>query len=55
MAARFMETMLTPTVLAAQDHYYGRHAAVVGAPGHDPLEEEERVFIEARDSFCMAP
>jgi predicted pyridoxine 5'-phosphate oxidase superfamily flavin-nucleotide-binding protein len=54
MAARFMETMLTPTVLAAQDHYYGRHAAVAGAAGHDPLEEEERVFIEARDSFYMA-
>lgn len=54
MAERFMQTVLTPSVLAAQDYYYGRHAVVDSAPERDPLTEEERVFIEARDSFYMA-
>ena len=54
MAERFMQTVLTPSVLAAQDHYYGRHAVIDSAPERDPFTEEERVFIEARDSFYMA-
>ena len=54
MADRFMQTVLTPSVLAAQDHYFGRHAALDTAPEHDPLTDEERSFIEARDSFYMA-
>lgn len=54
MADRFMKTVLTPSVLAAQDRYYGRHAALDFAPERDPLTEEERTFIEARDSFYMA-
>lgn len=54
MAQRFMQTVLTPSVLAAQDHYFGRHAAPPAAPDRDPLTDEERVFIEARDSFYMA-
>ncbi|MSU60176.1 MAG: pyridoxamine 5'-phosphate oxidase family protein, partial [Pedosphaera sp.] len=54
MADRFMQTVLTPSVLAAQEHYYGRRAATGDAPGRDPLTEEERSFIEARDSFYMA-
>ena len=40
-------------MLAAQDHYFGRHAVVETAPGRDPLTDEERLFIEARDSFYM--
>jgi predicted pyridoxine 5'-phosphate oxidase superfamily flavin-nucleotide-binding protein len=54
MAERFMQTVLTPSVLATQDHYYGRHTVVDSAPDRDPLTEEERSFIEARDSFYMA-
>ena len=54
MAERFMQTVLTPSVLAAQDHYFGRHAVVDSAPERDPLTDEERSFIEARDSFYMA-
>ena len=54
MAERFMRTVLTPSVLAAQDHYFGRHAVLDSAPERDPLTDEERVFIEARDSFYMA-
>lgn len=49
-----MQTVLTPAVLAEQDRYYGRHAVVDSAPGQDPLTDEERSFIEARDSFYMA-
>lgn len=54
MADRFMQTVLTPSVLAAQEHYYGRRAALAAAPGRDPLTDEERAFIEARDSFYLA-
>jgi len=54
MAERFMQTVLTPSVLAAQRHYFGRQAAIGDAPERDPFTDEERVFIEARDSFYMA-
>ncbi len=54
MAERFMQTVLTPSVLAAQEHYYGRRASIETAPQHDPITDEERLFIEARDSFYMA-
>ena len=49
-----MQTVLTPSVLAAQDHYFGRHITVDSAPERDPLTDDERIFIEARDSFYMA-
>ncbi len=49
-----MQTVLTPSVHAAQRHYFGRHAVMDAAPEHDPLTDEERGFIEARDSFYMA-
>ena len=54
MAERFMQTVLTPSVRAAQEHYYGRRASIGSAPERDPLTDEERTFIEARDSFYMA-
>jgi predicted pyridoxine 5'-phosphate oxidase superfamily flavin-nucleotide-binding protein len=54
MAERFMQTVLTPSVLAAQEHYYGNSASIGSAPDRDPLTDEERTFIEARDSFYMA-
>jgi predicted pyridoxine 5'-phosphate oxidase superfamily flavin-nucleotide-binding protein len=49
-----MQTVLTPSVLAAQEHYYGRHAAIGSSPERDALTEDERSFIQARDSFYMA-
>ena len=49
-----MQTVLTPSVLAAQDRFYGHRAAIGSAPERDSLTEEERIFIEARDSFYMA-
>ena len=54
MAERFMQTVLTPSVLAAQQHYFGRRCVVTDAPECDSLSEEERAFIEARNSFYMA-
>jgi len=49
-----MQLMQTPSVLAAQEHYYGRHANQGTATQRDTLTGEERIFVEARDSFYMA-
>ena len=54
MAERFLETLITPAVRRAQAHYYGRERAPLQAPARDLLGDDERVFIEARDSFYMA-
>jgi predicted pyridoxine 5'-phosphate oxidase superfamily flavin-nucleotide-binding protein len=54
MAGRYLETYFTPKVLAAQRHYFGRSQNLPPQPAVDPLTDEERVFIEARDSFYMA-
>ena len=54
MAERFVKTMLTPEVLAAQQHYYGRAANSAGTAQRDSLTDEERTFIESRDSFYLA-
>ena len=54
MAKKFLHTLLTPSVLGAQDHYYGRHTAAGAAPERDALTDDERHFIEERDSFYMA-
>ena len=49
-----MRTVLTPSVLAAQEQYYGRRASLGSALECDPITDEERAFLEARDSFYMA-
>ena len=54
MAGRYLETYFTPQVLAAQQRYFGRSQGLPPQPERDPLGEEERAFIEARDSFYMA-
>ena len=54
MANRFLQTLLTPSVLAAQAHYYGRTRAPLPAPERDPLGDDECAFIAARDSFYLA-
>jgi uncharacterized protein len=54
MAERYLQTLLTPSALAAQNHYYGRCRTPGTAPAADRLTDEERLFIEARDSFYMA-
>ncbi len=54
MAGRYLETYFTPKVLAAQQHYFGRSQSLPPQPESDPLTEEEKTFVEARDSFYMA-
>ena len=54
MAGRYLETYFTPRVLAAQRQYFGRSQNVPPQPERDPLTDEERVFIGARDSFYLA-
>jgi predicted pyridoxine 5'-phosphate oxidase superfamily flavin-nucleotide-binding protein len=54
MAERFVKTMLTPQVLAAQQHYYGRASRITNAPERDQLTDDEQAFITSRDSFYMA-
>src|SRR5277367_3775978 len=54
MAAKFMQQMLTPAVVAAQERYFGKHQFIPGAPERDALTEEEVAFIAGRDSFYMA-
>jgi predicted pyridoxine 5'-phosphate oxidase superfamily flavin-nucleotide-binding protein len=53
MPNRFKQTMSTPAVLAAQEHYYGRAAHAGPAPERDPLTDDERAFIAERDSFYL--
>jgi uncharacterized protein len=54
MADRYLETYFTPSVLAAQQHYFGRSQSVGPGVEPDPLTDEERAFVESRDSFYMA-
>jgi predicted pyridoxine 5'-phosphate oxidase superfamily flavin-nucleotide-binding protein len=54
MPNRFKHLTLTPAVLAAQKHYYGRRAEVTATLECDPLTGEESEFIAARDSFYLA-
>lgn len=54
MAERYRQILFTPSALAAQEHYYGQSQVADSAPKIDPLTEEERLFIEGRDSFYMA-
>jgi predicted pyridoxine 5'-phosphate oxidase superfamily flavin-nucleotide-binding protein len=54
MAHKFLDLTLTPEVLAAQEHYYGRSQPVPPATHDDALGPEEIAFIESRDSFYLA-
>lgn len=54
MADRFMQTVLTPSVKAAQRRFHGISHEPVEAPPLDALTDDEKTFIAARDSFYMA-
>jgi predicted pyridoxine 5'-phosphate oxidase superfamily flavin-nucleotide-binding protein len=54
MAHKYLDVVTTPSVRAAQTRYYGRSIETGGAPERDPLGEDERAFIAARDSFYIA-
>ena len=55
MADLFMHTVLTPAVLAAERHYYGRtYPALEAVADRDAFTAGEAEFIAQRDSFYMA-
>lgn len=55
MAQQFMHAVLTPSVLAAQQQYFGRPGRLPSATAErDALTEDERFFVEERDSFYLA-
>jgi uncharacterized protein len=54
MADKYLQLVLTPAVQQAQDHYFGKHQVVEGAPEADALTPDEADFIAARDSFYLA-
>lgn len=56
MTARYLETVFTPAVRAAQAANGSREAFDhrLGAAGPDRLGEQEAAFIAARDSFYLA-
>lgn len=54
MAHRFLDLAFTPSVLAAQQRYFGRSQVLPPAPGDDALGPEEKAFIESRDSFYLS-
>ena len=53
MAMKYLDLTFTDSVRRAQEDYYGRTAAIDGAPERDPLGETEAEFISARDSFYL--
>jgi hypothetical protein len=53
MAMKYLETMMTDSVLQAQKHYYGHAANIPVIPERDPLTEAEAEFIATRDSFYL--
>lgn len=54
MAGKFLQLMLTPEVLSAQERAYGRARPAAPAPERDPLTADEAAFIGQRDSFYLA-
>lgn len=55
MAERFLETVLTPAVRAAQQHYYHRtYPDFADAEPADRLGPAETEFLSRRDSFYLA-
>ncbi|MGQ0556976.1 MAG: pyridoxamine 5'-phosphate oxidase family protein, partial [Nitrospiraceae bacterium] len=53
MAMKYLETMMTESVLRAQQQCYGHAAKITDAPERDLLGEEEAEFIAARESFYL--
>lgn len=54
MAMKYLETMMTDSVLRAQHHYYGHAANITGAPERDLLNKGEADFINTKDSFYLS-
>jgi len=53
MGMKYLETMMTESVLRAQQQNYGHAAKITDAPERDVLGEGESEFIAARESFYL--
>ena len=53
MATKYLDLTFTDSVCRAQQQYYGRAGAIIGAPERDSLSQAEAEFIAARDSFYL--
>lgn len=54
MAGKFLHTLFTPNVLAAQTRYFGKSQVLPEPRERDPLTADEAQFIARRDSFYLA-
>jgi predicted pyridoxine 5'-phosphate oxidase superfamily flavin-nucleotide-binding protein len=54
MAAKFRSIAFSPAVLAAQRAAYGRDQTPFPTEERDRLGEDEKLFLESRDSFYLA-
>jgi len=54
MAVNFLKHAVSDSVRKVQEQYFGRSQTFAGEPERDALTEDERAFIESRDSFYMA-
>lgn len=54
MAAQFMKIASTPSVLEAQEHYFGKSQPAGTVAHNDVLTPDEILFIQSRDSFYLA-
>ncbi len=54
MAEKFLELLVTPSVVRAQEHYFGGAMDVRGERPADALTVDEAQFIAARDSFYLS-
>lgn len=55
MAREFLRTLLTPSVRAAERHYYGRSYPELGDTSEpEPMTADEMQFAADRDSFYLA-
>lgn len=54
MTDRYMQTVLTPSVLDAEQAYYGKSYPTFDVQEPDSLRDQEIEMIQSRDSFYMA-
>src|SRR5262245_31399355 len=54
MAHRYLAELVTPSVVAAEERWYGGALAVPTGALEDTLGPEEAAFVAARDSFYLA-
>ncbi len=54
MSRRYLELVLTPSVLAAQQRAYGASRPVPPGAADDVLGPDELAFVASRDSFYLA-